>query len=207
METCGGILADRVLQPGVSLERFVLTQADVPAGYVIGAVTSIPSPGEGTSTGPQTTFYASVPSTVPVAHVTFTVAPATPTAPVAGSTYIAIDETIGMVRSPSEAAQLASQIRSALVLPQCLVSGQSLPLPGAVPGLVAVESSGSSRAGYVASATVVASKGPYVVNVRWSMQTSLAYDQAPSPGEGPPPLPGPSAMARTVDAALGHLPR
>ena len=206
METCGGILADRVLQPGVSLESFVLTQADVPAGYVGGAVTSIPAAGESAPTGPRATFYASVPSTVPVAHVTFTVGPADQSAPVAGSTYIAIDEAIGMVRSTPEAAQLASQMRSALESPQCLVSGQTSPLPGAVPGLVAVESSGSSRAGYVASATVVASKGPYVVNVRWSTQKSLAYDQPPSPGEGPPPLPGPSEMAQTVDAALGHLP-
>jgi hypothetical protein len=98
------------------------------------------------------------------------------------------------VGSPEEAAPWVIRITAAEQTPDCLHSGGAVALGGSVPGLTAVESGGGSRAGSLYSATVLAAKGPYVVNIMWGTQTT---SQA-----GAPPLPTTTELAALVEQAL-----
>ena len=175
MEPCGAIITNEVVDPTVDLQQFLLTPGDVPVGY--------------TTKGPQVTtgtnFVASVPSTVPVSYITFELGvPSTATSPTSAPNY-SISEVIGMVSSTQLAAQLAARIVSAAEQPECLDPGRSVPLSGPVANVTAIENSGSSSAGSVATATVVTSKGPYIINLSWASQTSASQSSsaaaAPSP--------------------------
>lgn len=78
--------------------------------------------------------------------------------------------------------------------------GARVVLPGPVPGLGALESSGSSRAGSSRYATVVAAKGGYLVSLSWSVATpeaNVAYA---------PALPSTGGMAALVQVALARVP-
>jgi hypothetical protein len=187
METCGGIITDVNEQPNVSLEGLLLTADDAPAGY------TTPGPMTTGSAGPQ--FSASVPSIVPAYWIHFA-APASNAQGAAGGSYLS--ETLGQVASPDEAAQWVTRITAAEQLPQCLYSGQATALGGSVPSLTVVESAGGSRAGSLNEYTVLAAKGPYVVNIMWGTSTT---SQA-----GAPPLPSLTELAALVDQALALVP-
>jgi hypothetical protein len=167
---------------------FLLTYGEVPTGY--------------TTTGPQVTtttdFVASVPSTVPVSYITFELGvPSTAENPTSAPNY-SITETIGMVDSTHMAALLTERIVSAAEQPQCLGTGLSVPLSGSVANLMAIEASGSSRAGSNAYATVVLSKGPYIVHLTWTSQSSST--------SGAPALPSTAEMESLIAVALSHVP-
>lgn len=188
MEPCGGIISNTVLDPTVNLEPFLLTPGEVPTGY--------------TTRGPQVTtgtrFVASVPSSVPVLYITFELGvPSTVANPTSAPNY-SISEAIGGVDSAPLAAQLATRIVSAAEQPQCLGSGRSVVVPGPMPNLTALEGSGSSSAGSIADATVVVAKGPYVINLAWTSQSSSA--------SGAPPLPNSTEIAYLLGVALSHIP-
>jgi hypothetical protein len=183
METCGGIITDVNEQPTVSLEGLLLTADDAPAGY------TTPGPMTTGSAGPQ--FSASVPSIVPAYWIHFS-APTSNAQGAPGSSTIA--ETIGQVGSPEEAAQWVTRITAAEQSPGCLNSGGPVALGGSVPGLTVIETGGGSRAGSLNSATVLASSGPYVVNMMWGTQSSST--------SGAPALPSLADMAALVDHAL-----
>jgi hypothetical protein len=188
MEPCGGIITNRALGPRMNLERFLLTTGDVPTGY--------------TTKGPQMTigrmFVASVPSTVPVAYITLELGvPSSAANPTSAPNY-SISEAIGRVDSAPLAAQLAARIVSAAEQPQCLGSGHSVALSGALPDVTVVEGSGSSSAGSISDARVVVAKGPYIINLAWTSQSSSA--------SGTPPLPLNTEMGSLLGVALAHVP-
>src|ERR1039458_4426912 len=184
MEPCGGIITNKVVDPTVGLQQFLLTPGEVPTGY--------------TTKGPQVTtgtnFVASVPSTVPVSYITFELGvPSTAASPTSAPNY-SISEAIGRVDSAQLAAQLAARIVSAEEQPQCLGSGRSVLLSGPVANLTAIEGSGSSRAGSNAQATVVSAKGPYIINLAWTSQSSST--------SGAPSLPSTAEMESLLGVAL-----
>ncbi|MGH8996648.1 MAG: hypothetical protein ACRDYB_11545 [Acidimicrobiales bacterium] len=194
MEPCGGIITDLDTQPGVDLRSLLITAAAVPAGLTASPPTIIPTrPGR---------FFASVPSSTPVAQVDFSAIK--PGQYEGGTSRQGITETIGKVKNPALAAQLAAAVNSAAALPMCTNGAPSVNLPGSVPGLVAVEGQGQSRAGPLVSATVVAAKGPYIVNV----QVTNAVTFSGQGGTVPPlvPLPSAATLAALVDAALARVP-
>jgi len=188
MEPCGGIITNRVVDPKVSLQQFLLTYDQVPTGY--------------TTTGPQVTtgtdFVASVPSTVPVSYIAFELGvPSTADNPTSAPNY-SISERIGRVDSAHMAALLTESLMSASEQPQCLGTGRSVPLSGSVANLTAIEASGSSSAGSNAHATVVFSKGPYIVDLTWTSQSSST--------SGAPALPSTAEMESLSAVALSHVP-
>jgi hypothetical protein len=188
MEPCGGIITNRVVEHNVSLQQFLLSDDEVPTGY--------------TTTGPQVTtgthFVASVPSTVPVSYITFELGvPSTADNPTSAPNY-SISETIGRVDSAHMAALLTQRLVSAAEQPQCHGTGRLVPLSGSVANLTAIEASGSSRAGSIADATVVFSKGPYIVDLTWTSQSSST--------SGAPALPSTAEMESLIAVALSHVP-
>jgi hypothetical protein len=187
--TCLGVVQVKNGRPTISLEDLLLTSKDVPNGY--------------TSPGPQTTgaagpeFTASFPSTVPVAYISFDMAVhAVGVAP----TNYGISETIGEEDSTQVATQLVSQMKA-----QCHPFQITVSLPGSVPGLVVDgESIEASRAQFQAFARLLTTKGPYVIDIRWSRVTS-GY-AAPAGAAGPPPFPTAAEMGLIADEALAHIP-
>lgn len=190
METCGGILTDQNLRPTVSLQGFLLTPDDVPSGYT--------TKGGHTTGTTGAEFSASVPSTVPVWYIHFSKRPDVGQAEARTLPFYAISETIGEVGSAEVATQQVARIMAALGQGQCNPDGSSVPVPGSVPGLTAIEGFGGSSAGSLADATVLVAKGPYVVNVMWSSQ-SLSETAALT-------LPTPSEIASLVNTALARIP-
>jgi hypothetical protein len=187
--TCLGVVQVKNARPTISLEDLLLTSKDVPNGY--------------TSPGPQTTgaagpeFTASFPSTVPVAYISFDMAvQAVGVAP----TNYGITESIGKEDSTQVATQLVSQMKA-----QCHPFQITVPLPGSVPGLVVNgESTEASRAEFQAFARLLTTKGPYVIDIRWSRETN-GYG-APAGAAGPPPFPTSVEMGLVADEALAHIP-
>jgi hypothetical protein len=194
METCGGIITDPNLQPGVNLEGFLLTSADVPNGY------ASKGPHTTGSAGPE--FDASVPSVVPVAYVDYAMnsGPVQPDSQ--ASSVEDISETIGRMGSADLAAQMVTRIEEAAEQEQC--GRDIVRLPGPVPDLVAMERSGSSSAGSLVGATVLVTKGSYVVGVAWTDSTTASPSAAALP-EAPAPLPTPAEMGSLVDTALARI--
>lgn len=182
MEPCGGIITNKVVDPTVDLQQFLLTPGDVPIGY--------------TTKGPQVTtgtnFVASVPSTVPVSYITFELGVPSPMFSPTSPPDYSISEAIGWVGSAPLAAQLAARIVSAAEQPQCH-SGRSVPLAN----MAVLEGSGSSSAGSIAIATVVMAKGPYIINLAWTSQSYAA---------AAPPLPSRTEIESLLGVALSHIP-
>jgi hypothetical protein len=187
--TCLGVVQVKNGRPMVSLEDLLLTSKDVPNGY--------------TSPGPQTTgaagseSSASFPSAVPVAYISFDM---TVQAVGVAPTNYGITETIGEEDSTQVATQLVSQMKA-----QCHPFQITVPLPGSVPGLVVNgESTEASRAEFQAFARLLTTKGPYVIDIRWSRETN-GYG-SPAGYAGPPPFPTSVEMASVADEALAHIP-
>jgi hypothetical protein len=184
--TCLGVVQVPNTRPTISLEGLLLTSTGVPNGY--------------TSVGPQTTgaagpeFTASFPSTVPVAYINFE--RTVQAVGVVPTTY-GISETIGEEDSAQVAAQLVSRMKG-----QCPPFQITLRLPGSVPDLVVDgDSSEGSRGQGLASARLLTTKGPYVIDIRWSTNTeSYAFPAAP------PPFATPPEMGLVADEALSHIP-
>ena len=75
-------------------------------------------------------------------------------------------------------------------------------LPGSVPNLSAATESGpANRSQYISSAIVFATKGPYLLEVRWFNSSLIQVATTDAP-----PLPTPAVMGSVVDAALARLP-
>jgi hypothetical protein len=190
METCGGILTDHNLRPTVTLRGFLLTPNDVPSGYT--------TKGAETTGSAGTEFVASVPSTVPVWYIHFNMSSGAGQAEARTLPSSTISETIGEVGSAEVAAQQVSRIMVAAEQEQCNPDGSTVAITGSVPGLTAIEGFGGSRAGSIADATVLVAKGPYVLNLMWSSQSTseTAALTQPTPAE----------IASIVDTALAHIP-
>jgi hypothetical protein len=188
MEPCGGIVTNTVSDPPLNLQPFLLTSVEVPSGYTT----------MGTQVTTGTNFVAAVPSTVPVAYITFQKGmSSTATNPTSAPTF-SISEAVGSVESSPLATQLAARIVSAEEQPQCLGSGGTISLSVSGGTVLAFESSGSSSADSNAQASVIVAKGPYVINVAWNSQVV-------APSEAPPPASN-AEMASIVDVALSRIP-
>jgi hypothetical protein len=188
--TCLGVVQVQNSRPTISLEHLLLTSTDVPDGY--------------TSEGPQTTgaagpeFTASFPSTVPVAYISFDMN--VHAVGVALSSTYGISETIGEEDSAQVATQLVSRMKG-----QCPPFQITVTLPGSVPDLVVDgERTEAGRGQGLASARLLTTKGPYVIDIRWS--TNSEDYALPTGDPGPPPFPIPAEMGSVADAALAHVP-
>jgi hypothetical protein len=193
METCGGIITNPNLRPTVNHEDLLMPLSDIPPGFT--------SPGPKMTVASLGVFYASVPSTAPVVYVAFTSGSGGVQG--SGGNVESIDETIGDVGSASVAAEMVTRIQQAAVHQQCLPCGQIMDLPGPIPNLKSIVGCGGSRAGAIADATVLAAKGPYVINVMWGNQSYASDSSPPSPTL---PLPSLPKLASLVDAALARIP-
>jgi hypothetical protein len=168
------------------LGPLLLTLKDVPKGYA--------------TTGPETVnssppeFDGVVPMSVPIAYITFTMGNAT-TGPSSG-----IVEALDQTTSPQEAASLLNQVNSHVS--ECANGAEkTVDLPGPVPNLVATTFNSGSSIQALLTATVFTSKGPFVMEVRWSSQVLTSI-----PNTAPSPLPTPAVMGSVIDAALAHIP-
>jgi hypothetical protein len=186
---CLGVVQVRNSRPTISLEDLLLTFKDVPNGY--------------SSFGPQTTgaggpeFTASFPSTVPVAYVSFDMT--AHAGGVAPTTY-GISETIGEEDSTHMATQLVGRMKE-----RCPPFQMTVALPGSVPGLlVEGERTEGSRGQFQAFARLLTTKGPFVIDIRWSREAD-GYG-FPTGAAGPPPFPTPAEMGLVADEAIAHIP-
>jgi hypothetical protein len=201
METCGQIITNPNLRPSVNHTPLLLTSADLSAGYKNG--------GAKITTPSLRQFVASVPSTTPVAYVTFS-KDTGPRAYPQGALYTqTIAETIGDVGSTQLAAEMVDRIQALWQEPQCSnvnSNGQSTQvIPGSAPNLIAYGGpfGGCSRG--PVGATVLVARGPYVINMIWASGVN-SYRSTQPTGSCTPPLPSVSQMATTVATALAHIP-
>ena len=193
VQTCGNFTSDDDTKPGVDLVADLLGQADVPDD-----LTATAPDRTGTAPGP---FLAPVPSSVPVAQANF--AAPTPTGGAFGSSAtFGVAENLGEVADATLAAQLAARVSQAVE--GCAGGGETLALPGSVPGLVVTETAGQQSNGAERFATTIAAKGPYLVNLTWTSTVSYSASGGPEPTLTA--LPDLEEIAAVADAALGHLP-
>jgi hypothetical protein len=179
-----------------SLTSLLLEASDVPPGYTTtGAATASP---DGSAE-----FNGALPATVPVAYTAFSID--------SGSGAIdqiheGIIEALTEASSPTTATDLLR--RTDTLVAECGGDGTTVTLPGSVPNLsAAIESGDASRSQVSSSAIVFATKGPYVLEVRW-FNSNVIVDESAGPPADAPPLPTQAVMGSVVDdvSALSKLP-
>jgi hypothetical protein len=131
-------------------------------------------------------FYGALTDTVPVAYVAYSMD--------------SDPEALAKATSPAATVALLSQTK--MLVQRCGGGGTAVMLPGSVPNLSAATESGpANRSQYISSAIVFATKGPYLLEVRWFNSSLIQVSTTDAP-----PLPTPAVMGSVVDAALARLP-
>jgi len=177
-----------------SLTPFLLETSDVPPGYVTtGATTSSPDG--------SVEFNGSLPDTVPVAYIAFSI-DSNPGPGAIDETHEGIIEALAKANSTAAAVSLLRQTE--VLVDKCGGDGKPVALPGSVPNLTAATELGSGGPQYFSSAIVFTTKGPYLLEVRW-FNSNVIADGSDLPTNWPS-LPTPAVMGSVADAALGRIP-